>query len=335
MKVSDFDFSLPEKLIAERPCKDRTTSRLLVLQRDGTIEHRHFYDLPSYLDKGDILLINNTRVFPARLTGLKENGNKIEILLVREKESNVWEILSKGKFTGKVKFSGNMKAEINKGEIAYFNCSGDLMNIIREYGKMPLPPYIKRQPDEADRNGYQSIFAKKEGSIAAPTANLHFTDGLIKEISSSGVSVRELTLHVGVGTFKPIRNDYVEKHYMDAEYFEIDRELLIEIANAKSSGKKVISVGTTTTRAIEGYVSGRCSVSFFNGKIKGVTDTFIYPGYNFRVIDSLITNFHLPKSTPLMLTSALCGWDRLLKAYKEAIARRYRFLSYGDAMLIL
>jgi S-adenosylmethionine:tRNA ribosyltransferase-isomerase len=335
MKVTDFDFFLPENLIAKRPLKERPSSRLLVLHRDSTIEHERFSDLPSYLGKGDLLLINNTRVFPARLTGFKKNGGRLEILLVREKKYNVWEVLSKGRFTGTLKISEELQLEIHNGDTAYFKYPGDLMDIIWEYGNMPLPPYIKRSPDKSDKETYQTIYAKKEGSIAAPTAGLHFTDKLLKEITSKGIKLRELTLHVGIGTFMPIRTENVEEHSMGAEYFNIDKELISEIKEIKASGKRVISVGTTTTRAIEGYVSGKCNVTPQNGRIKGTTDAFIYPGYNFRIVDSLVTNFHLPRSTPLMLASAMCGWEKLLKAYKEAIAKGYRFLSYGDAMLIL
>jgi S-adenosylmethionine:tRNA ribosyltransferase-isomerase len=335
MKVTDFDYFLPENLIAKWPLKERSSSRLLVLNRDGTIEHKHFSDLTLYLNKGDLLLMNNTKVFPARLTGFKKNGDSLEILLVRKQADNLWEVLSKGKFTGKLKVSGDMYLELYNGKTAHFKYSGDFMDIIREKGNMPLPPYIRRSPDKSDKERYQTVFACKEGSIAAPTAGLHFTDKLLNVISSKGIHIRELTLHVGVGTFSPIRTENAEGHSMDPEYFEIDKELISEIKSAKAAGKRVISVGTTTTRAIEGYISGKCNVTSQNGKLKGTTDTFIYPGYNFRIVDSLITNFHLPRSTPLMLTSALCSREKLLKAYKEAVARRYRFLSYGDAMLIL
>ncbi len=335
MKVADFNFSLPENLIAKRPQKERISSRLLVLHRDGLIEHKWFSALPSYLNKGDMLLINNTKVFPARLTGFKQNGGKLDILLVRKKEDNLWEVLSKGRFTGTLRISDELYLELHNGEVAHFIYSGDFMDIIWKYGNMPLPPYIRRLPDESDKERYQTIFAKKEGSIAAPTAGLHFTARLLKEITSKGIILRELTLHVGSGTFRPIRTENVEEHSMGAEYFELDKELISEIKKIKDFGKRVISVGTTTTRALEGYMSGRCNVFSRNGKIKGTTDTFIYPGYMFTVVDSLITNFHLPGSTPLMLTSAICGWEKLMNAYKEATARRYRFLSYGDAMLIL
>jgi len=200
---------------------------------------------------------------------------------------------------------------------------------------MPIPPYIKRQPDHSDKETYQTIFAKEEGSIAAPTAGLHFTDVLLRDIAAQGVKVREVTLHVGVGTFKPVRAENVDEHSMDEEYFELDQALLSEIREVKAAGKKIVTVGTTATRALEGYASGRCTVVSANGKVRGNTNIFIYPGYAFKVIDALITNFHLPRSTPLMLVSALIGRENLLAAYREAIAAGYRFLSYGDAMLIL
>jgi S-adenosylmethionine:tRNA ribosyltransferase-isomerase len=351
MKVTDFDFFLPKNLIAKRPLKERTGSRLFVLHRDGTVEHKLFSDLPSYLEKGDMLLINNTKVFHARLTGFKQNGDRMEILLIRKKEDNSWEVLSKGRFTGILKISDELHLELHNGKTAHFKYSGNFKDIIWRYGNMPLPPYIRRLPDESDKERYQTIFAKKEGSIAAPTAGLHFTERLLKEIALKGILLRELTLHVGIGTFKPIRTEDVEEHYMEPEYFEIDKDLISEIKDSKASEKRVVSVGTTTTRAIEGYMSGRYTNNsdppfphFLKGGKQGLKNSkvfsgkinlFIYPGYKFLTVDSLITNFHLPGSTPLMLTSALCGWEKLMKAYKEAIARKYRFLSYGDAMLII
>ncbi|MEW6417972.1 MAG: tRNA preQ1(34) S-adenosylmethionine ribosyltransferase-isomerase QueA [Nitrospirota bacterium] len=351
MKVADFDFILSKDLIAKRPLKERDSSRLLVLFRDGMIEHKSFSDLPSYLEKGDMLLINNTKVFPARLTGFKQNGERIEILLIRKKECNVWEVLSKGGFTGTITISDNLQLELHNGSTARFKYSGDFMDIIWQQGNMPLPPYIKRLPDEADKESYQTVFAREEGSIAAPTAGIHFTDRLLNEIALKGILIRELTLHVGPGTFKPIRTENLNDHSMEAEFFEIDKGIISEIREIKASCRRIISVGTTTTRAIEGCMSGRYtnnsnppSPPFLKGGkgglqsskfISGATDIFIYPGYEFRVVDSLVTNFHLPGSTPLMLASAMCGWKKLIKAYKEAIAREYRFLSYGDAMLIL
>ena len=364
MKVADFDFYLPKELIAERPLKDRDTSRLLVLHRDGVIEHKRFTDLPTYLGHGDMLLINNTRVFPARLTGNKESGGKLEILLVKERENGVWEVLSKGNYSGTLKISEEFQAVLQDGKAAHFEYSGDFMDLIWEYGSMPLPPYIKRLPDALDKETYQTVYSKEEGSIAAPTAGLHFTKRLLEEIVSRGVVLRELTLHVGVGTFRPIRSEDVEEHDMEPEYFTIEKNLISEIEMAKTAGKRIVSVGTTTTRAIEGYMSGmykptemetrrngdaeimRNVYSPFhritdtpcqrkNDIIKGSTDIFIYPGYEFKAVTSLVTNFHLPKSTPLMLVSALCGWEKLKGSYERAVIAKYRFFSYGDAMLIL
>ena len=335
MKITDFDFLLPEDLIANRPLEERTSSRLLVLHRDGTAEHKRFSDLLSYLEKGDMLILNNTKVFPARLTGFKRNGGKVEILLIRDNGDNIWEILSKGKFTGRLKISDELQADVRNGQTAHFHYSGHFNDIVWKYGGMPLPPYIRRLPDESDKLTYQTVFAKEEGSIAAPTAGLHFDEHLLDEISVRGISVGELTLHVGVGTFRPIRTEYVEEHSMDTEYFEMNRELISAIRETRASGRKVIAVGTTTARALEGYASGHSSTVSENGRLRGKTDIFIYPGYSFNVIDSLITNFHLPRSTPLILASALAGWKNLVNAYREAIARKYRFLSYGDAMLIL
>lgn len=335
MKITDFDFSLPESLIAKRPRKERTGSRLLVLHRDGTVIHSLFSDFPSYLNPGDMLLLNNTKVFPARITGFKKSGGAMEMLLVRKTGDDSWEVLTKGNFTGNLHISDELQVELVNGKTAKFVCQGDFREIIWKYGSMPLPPYIKRIPDETDKETYQTVFAKEEGSIAAPTAGLHFTESLLREIVRKGIILRELTLHVGIGTFRPIRADHVQDHVMDTEYFEMDTELLSEIAETRASGRRIVSVGTTTTRALEGCMSGNCEMLSLNGILRGTTGIFIYPGYSFRAIDSLVTNFHLPRSTPLMLVSALCGFNTLMKAYKEAIAEGYRFLSYGDAMLIL
>ena len=335
MKTADFDFPLPPHLIAARPLTERSGSRLLVLHRDGTTEHRLFSDLPAYLAAGDMLIMNNTKVFPARIAARKPDGGLLEILLVRNTGDNTWEVLSRGNYTGSLIVSDELQIELLAGKTARFVCEGDLMKVIWKYGAMPLPPYIRRLPDESDKETYQTVYARNEGSIAAPTAGLHFTDALLTMIRSKGVRVRELTLHVGIGTFRPVRTEHVEEHTMDTEHFEMDKQLLSDIEETKASGKRIVTVGTTTTRAIEGFASGRCVLSTLNGRLRGMTDIFIYPGYSFRVIDSLVTNFHLPGSTPLMLTSALCGRKRLMQSYADAVARGYRFLSYGDAMLIV
>jgi S-adenosylmethionine:tRNA ribosyltransferase-isomerase len=358
MKTADFDYFLPEALIARKPLKERTSSRLLVLHRDGTLEHKKFFDLPSYLDEGDILLINNTKVFPARLTGAKKDGKIMDILLMRENADRTWDVLSQGKFTGTLKISDELEVELQHGTSARFFCSGDIRDLLWKYGNMPLPPYIRRAPEESDKQTYQTVYARNEGSIAAPTAGLHFTDVLLSSTASKGVKIRELTLHVGVGTFRPIRTLMLEDHVMDREHFEIEKAIIAEIQEAKASGKRIVAVGTTSTRSLEGYFSGRYnngskppspSVSHAGSPLKkvgtgrmkmpqsviGTTDIFIYPGYTFMAIDSLVTNFHLPRSTPLMLVCALAGRENILTAYNEAITNRYRFLSYGDAMLIV
>jgi len=344
MRLAEFDFSLPKELIAKRPLKERDTSRLLVLHRDGMVEHRSFYDLSAYLDPGDILLLNNTKVFPARLMGYKKTGGSLQFILVKEKSDNVWDVLSKGKYTGTLDISEELQTVLHEGKTASFKYSGDFMDIIWRCGSMPLPPYIRRLPDESDKERYQTIYAREEGSIAAPTAGLHLTKRLLKEIVSRGIMVRELTLHVGIGTFRPIRAKNVEEHSMESEYFEIETGVVSQIEKARASGKRIVSVGTTTARAIEGFMSGmykpiegetRRDGEAKNGTFRGHTDIFIYPGYEFKAVTSLITNFHLPKSTPLMLTSALCGWEKLGSSYEEAIRAKYRFFSYGDAMLIL
>jgi S-adenosylmethionine:tRNA ribosyltransferase-isomerase len=337
MKVTDFDFHLPGRLIADRPAVPRDSCRLLVLHRYGTVEHRRFSDLPEYLEEGDLLLLNNTKVFPARLTVTKQTGGKLEILFAKEREPDIWEVLSREKYTGRVFLSGRLLGEMSEGKAFRIGPASDFRKTLWKDGLMPLPPYIKRKPDEADRESYQTVYAEREGSIAAPTAGLHFTDTLLGKLEEMGVLVRFLTLHVGTGTFKPVRAENLEEHAMDEECFELDRDLLNMIGRVRKSGKRLIAVGTTTTRAVEGFFSGRyndCGPTG-NGSITGRTDIFIYPGYRFRAVDSLITNFHLPGSTPLMLTTALSGRKELLEAYGKAVSMEYRFFSYGDAMLVL
>jgi S-adenosylmethionine:tRNA ribosyltransferase-isomerase len=334
LKAADFDFHLPEGLIAKKPSDKRDLSRLLALHKNGKIEHRIFGDLPDYLNEGDLLLLNNTKVFPARLTGAKPTGGRFEFLLVKEIGIDKWEILSRGKYRGEISIAEGFSANI-ENQTALFSYSGDLIANLWRYGDMPLPPYIKRKPEPADREWYQTVYAEKEGSIAAPTAGLHFTGELIGTIKDKGVNVRSLTLHVGIGTFKLIKTENLNEHSMDSEYFEIREEIIEEIKKTKASGKRVFSVGTTTTRAIEGYMSGKYSPIHPAQPICGHTNIFIYPGYKFKVVDSLITNFHLPRSTPLMLASAFCGAEKLRGAYSAAVSQKYRFFSYGDAMLIL
>ena len=335
MKTADYDFPLPEKAIAYNPAGKRDDSRLLVLHRDGLIEHKRFHDLPFFLNRGDLLLINNSKVFPARLTGQKPDGEQFEILFVSEISKGLWKIMTRGRYTGSVTTAGGIVVSIAGGKTAAFPEAIDVRKLLWESGSMPLPPYIKRPADDTDRERYQTVYAKVEGSVAAPTAGLHFTDELLAAISSKGVLVRSLTLHVGIGTFRPVKAPALEDHRMDEELFEMNASLISEIEQTKNSGHRVIAVGTTATRTIEGYLSNRATVSPSNGTIKGSTDIFIYEGYSFRAIDALITNFHLPNSTPLMLAAALAGRENLMNAYRAALADGYRFFSYGDAMLVL
>ncbi len=345
MKTADFDFELPDGLIALRPAPVRDRSKLLVLRRDGPAEHKSFIDIEDYLDSGDLLILNNTRVMPVRLMGSKPSGGGIDLILVREDASGAWEVLCMGRYYGPVSFRGGIEAELfeipgveGDARRLRFCTAADkhISEILERCGSMPLPPYIKRTPDEDDMQRYQTVYAEKCGSIAAPTAGLHFTGELLRNLSVKGVIIRRLTLHVGPGTFKPIKTDRLSDHVMQSEYFEIEASLTDEIDRAKKAGKRVITVGTTATRALEGFLSGRYEAGGNgDGIIRGSTDIFIHPGYEFRAVDVLLTNFHLPRSTPLMLASAFCGFGKLMEAYDEAIARGYRFFSYGDAMLIL
>ncbi len=345
MKTADFDFDLPRELIALRPAARRDCSRLLVLQRDGSISHNNFYDIAEYLNRGDLLLINDTKVLQARLIGSKPSGGKIDIVLVKEDSGGTWEILCKGSYEGIVHLGGGIRAELyyeNESAVATgkrclrFLDRRPMHELLELCGSMPLPPYIKRLPDDEDRVRYQTVYAEKPGSIAAPTAGLHFTDSILKGLSDKGVKLRRLTLHVGAGTFMPIKAERLNEHSMHAEYFEIEASLPGEISQTKASGHRVITVGTTATRAIEGVLSGKYrAAGNGDGIIRGYTDIFIYPGFEFKAADLVLTNFHLPRSTPLMLASAFCGFQRLMNAYKEAISMGYRFFSYGDAMLIL
>ncbi|MCX7913877.1 MAG: tRNA preQ1(34) S-adenosylmethionine ribosyltransferase-isomerase QueA [Thermodesulfovibrionales bacterium] len=352
MLIDDFNFNLPKNLIASRPIKDRDHSKLLVLHRDGKIEHRFFFNIIEYLNSGDLLIINDTKVFPARISGKKPSGGCLDILLIKNAHrDNIWEVLYRGKYEGEIHLFDDRKGFVwiensedtckKKKFLKFIDIHAEEINqLIWQYGNMPLPKYVGRAPDREDIYSYQTVYAKKVGSIAAPTAGLHFTESLLKNIEQKGVLIRTVTLHIGVGTFKPIRVKTIQEHEMDAEFFEIETSLIEEIKKVKDGGKRVVAVGTTSTRAIEGYLSGNY-VKFDNlskdlsGKVCGYTNIFIYPGYKFIGVEGLITNFHLPRSTPLLLVCALAGKDRIFKAYEEAISLNYRFFSYGDAMLIL
>ncbi|MBF0506930.1 MAG: tRNA preQ1(34) S-adenosylmethionine ribosyltransferase-isomerase QueA [Nitrospirae bacterium] len=349
MKTADFDFDLPHELIASLPSKKRDYSRMLVLHRDGTVEHKRFFEITDFLEKGDMMLMNNTKVFPARVIGKKAGGQTVDMLLVRETNGKgTWEILCKGNVDGPVTVFDDVNAEIEShysGDQAekkrYLripeSAAAGLNDLLWKYGYMPLPPYIKRMPEDADKERYQTVYAERQGSIAAPTAGLHFTDRLINKIRDKGICVRFLTLHIGTGTFKPVRCESLEDHRMDAEYFELNKSVMQELREVRRRGGRLISVGTTTTRALESVWDGLKDESPDSPRtsISGVTDIFIYPGYRFKAVDCLLTNFHLPRSTPLMLVSALAGFDKISRAYREAVAMDYRFFSYGDAMLIL
>ena len=342
MKTSDFYFDLPQELIAQDPLEDRSSSRLLVLGKEtGSIEHKHFYDILEYLREGDCLVLNNTKVIPARLYGVREGtGAMIEILLLKRKENNVWETLvkpgKKAKPGTKIIFGdgllvGEVLEIVEEGNrLIQFTYEGVFEEILDQLGQMPLPPYITHELK--DKNRYQTVYAKYEGSAAAPTAGLHFTPQLLEKVKEKGVEIAEVTLHVGLGTFRPVKVEDVTQHHMHSEFYEVTEEASSIIKNTKERGGRVICVGTTSCRTIES------AAARFDGDIKacsGWTDIFIYPGYQFRLLDGLITNFHLPESTLLMLVSALAGKERVLAAYEEAVKEKYRFFSFGDAMLII
>ncbi len=340
MNVKDFYFDLPQELIAQDPLKDRSSSRLLVLDKHtGQTEHRVFRQITDYLRHGDCLVINNTKVIPARLFGEKEGTQaKIEILLLKRKENDIWETLvkpgKKAKPGTKLSFGGGiLTGEVlevveDGNRLIQFHYEGIFEEILDQLGQMPLPPYITHQLE--DKNRYQTVYAKYDGSAAAPTAGLHFTPELLDEIRAMGVSIAEVTLHVGLGTFRPVKVENVLEHHMHSEFYQIDAAAADIINRTKQQGGRVICVGTTSCRTIE-------SAAEEDGTLRpcsGWTEIFIYPGYRFKVLDCLITNFHLPESTLLMLVSALAGREHILAAYEEAVRERYRFFSFGDAMLI-
>lgn len=341
IKTKDFDFYLPEELIAQDPLEDRSSSRLLVLKKEtGKREHRVFKDIIEYLREGDCLVINNTKVIPARLIGEREGtGANIELLLLKRKENDIWETLvkpgKKAKIGTKILFgNGILTAEVidiveEGNRLVKFYYKGIFEEILDQLGQMPLPPYITHQLK--DKNRYQTVYAKYEGSAAAPTAGLHFTKVLLQQIENMGVTIANVTLHVGLGTFRPVKVENVLEHHMHSEYYQIEESEAKKINDAKKNGNRIICVGTTSCRTIESAADEQGLVKAGHAQ----TEIFIYPGYQFKVMDCLITNFHLPESTLLMLVSALAGKDAVLEAYKDAVEKQYRFFSFGDAMLII
>lgn len=342
MKKSDFYYDLPDELIAQTPVEPRNSSRMLKVNRQtGEIEHRHFYNLCDYLKKGDLLVLNDSRVLPARIYGeKKDNKTFIEFLLLEQKENMVWEILcrpgKKAKIGTVFTFGdGLLEAEVidikdDGNRVVKFSCEGNFFAVLDQIGQMPLPPYITEKLKDKER--YQTVYSREIGSAAAPTAGLHFTKEMLEEIKAMGVNIAYVTLHVGLGTFRPVKEDKVLDHKMHSEHYEMPEETARLINETKKNGGRVIAVGTTSCRTLESVAT------FNNGEIKacdGFTDIFIYPGYKFKVLDGLVTNFHLPESTLIMLVSAFMGYENTMNAYKVAVEEKYRFFSFGDAMLIL
>ena len=342
MLKSDFFYDLPEELIAQTPVEPRNTSRMLKVNRNtGELEHSHFYNLCNYLKKGDLLVLNDSRVLPARLYGEKENtGAFMEFLLLEQKGDKLWEILvrpgKKAKPGARFSFgNGRLKAEIietvNDGNrLAKFECEGNFFTALEEVGQMPLPPYITEKLENKER--YQTVYSRELGSSAAPTAGLHFTSDMLEDLQSRGINIAYVTLHVGLGTFRPVKEDNILDHKMHSEHYFMPQRTADLIKDTKANGGRVIAVGTTSCRTLESVAT------FNNGELKecdGYTDIFIYPGYEFKVLDGLITNFHLPESTLIMLVSAFMGYENTMNAYKIAVDERYRFFSFGDSMLIL
>lgn len=338
MNIELFEYVLPKEIIAQHPERDRASSRLLVFERDtGRIEHKHFKDITEYLHSGDVLVLNDSKVLPARLNAKKETGGNIDILLLEEIDKKRWYCLANGIKRGKDSITvtvGDIKAFLTRSEafwIIEFLFDGDVFDIIKEQGRMPLPPYIKREDkDELDFERYQTVYAEVLGSIAAPTAGFHFTKELLQDIEALGVTVCKVTLHIGIGTFLLIKSKNVEDHVMHKEYYHIVPDVKVYIGNAKSQGRRIIACGTSVVRTLETAWTKNGDTPLF-----GHTELFIYPGYRFKMVDAMITNFHLPKSTPLLLVSAFAGRDELMRCYRDAVEKGYRFYSYGDAMFIV
>ena len=341
MKLTDFDFKLPKELIAQYPSERRDFSRLLVLHRNkGELEHKIFYEIIDYLKPEDALVVNQTRVFPARLFGINQiNGAKAEVFFLRKIDDGIWEVLLKPKkknLVGSIivfneeKLTCEILEKSSSGaNLARFDYSGDIFNLLEKIGNTPLPPYIKREPDIKDIDRYQTVYAKEKGAVAAPTAGLHFTEELLENIKNKRIEVIPITLHIGWGTFKPVRALNLEEHKMEEEFFEISEESAKKINSVKENGGKIFAVGTSVVRALETAVRDELWSD------RGWTEKFIYPPYDFKIVDGMVTNFHLPKSTLFLLVCAFAGRELIFKAYEEAIKERYRFYSYGDAMLIL
>ncbi len=340
MKKSDFFFELPSELIAQTPLNRRDDSRLLCLDRlTGDISHRRFYELPDLLKKGDCLVLNDSRVIPARLFGKRASGGAVEVVLLRDRGASFWECLTRpGRKTkagtrldfGEGALSGTVEGEIEGGNrLIKFHYNGIFLEVLDKLGKMPLPPYIHEELKDSER--YQTVYARAAGSAAAPTAGLHFTKALLAELENRGVGINYVTLHVGLGTFRPVKTENIKDHEMHAEYCVIPKETADAVNAAREDGRRVLAVGTTSCRTLESRASDDGHVSEFSG----FTNAFIYPGYRFKCIDGLITNFHLPESTLIMLVSALAGRENILRAYEAAIREKYRFFSFGDAMMII
>ncbi|MBI5755455.1 MAG: tRNA preQ1(34) S-adenosylmethionine ribosyltransferase-isomerase QueA [Nitrospirae bacterium] len=338
MNINDFDYPFNPALIAQRPLSNRDRSRLLVLDREkGTTEHRRFFDIGEYLNSGDLLVLNNTRVVPHRLYGRKDKtGGEVELLLIKKVNNDVWEVMVNRRVKAgiKITFSPSCRCRIIETKGTYitvkFYYDGGWDNILSEIGSMPIPSYIKRRSGNEDREWYQTVYASEDGAIAAPTAGLHFTKELLDSLRDKGVLITGLTLHVGTGTFKPVKAEWIEEHKMDYEWFDVNNDTVDLIHRAKKAGGKVVAVGSTSMRALEqSAMDGVLTPS------RGETGLFIYPGFKFRIVDALVTNFHLPKSTLIMLVMAFAGRVNILKAYAEAVSLKYRFYSYGDAMLII
>ncbi|PIS30522.1 MAG: tRNA preQ1(34) S-adenosylmethionine ribosyltransferase-isomerase QueA [Candidatus Marinimicrobia bacterium CG08_land_8_20_14_0_20_45_22] len=344
MRLSNFDYSFPKELIANFPIKERDHSKLMVINRkDESITHKHFYDIVDYFNPGDLLVVNETRVYPARLWAVKDRSDaKVEVFLLRELENSLWEVMVKParkvRIGNKLTIADGVQCDVidntvSGGRVVRFNGipQETLYKLIDEIGQSPLPPYIDREPTDEDKIKYQTVYAKRRGAVAAPTAGLHFTEALLQKIRDKGVKIYPIVLHIGLGTFRPVTVEDLTRHRMDSEYFEVSAETAIAINEAKAKGKRIIGVGTSVARTLETVTVSGFQIS----PRRGWTDKFIHPPYDFKMIDVLISNFHQPKSTLLMLVCAFANHPLIMKAYKEAVKKKYRFFSYGDAMIII